>query len=157
MKNLTFGAVLSVGIISLTLSANGMAAQAVDTNLKVDCTEFNTTLQNAVTNPQTDIYTTVTELVSSCPDIADQVVETAVSLTQPSEHQKIMQFAANSNQISPADILLAAIAGGGDPTVLSEPTAGGNLAITPASAATAPPIIGGRNGGAPEPDAASGS
>ncbi len=157
MRNLTFRTALSVGIISFTLSANGMAAQVVDTNLKVDCTEFNTTLQNAVTNLQTDIYTTVTELVSSCPDIADQVVEAAVSLTGAAEHQKIMQSAANADQISPADILLAAIAGGGDPTVLSEPTAGGNLAITPVSAATAPPIIGGRNGGAPEPDAASGS
>ncbi len=156
MKKLTLGVALSISIASFSLSAKESATQA-DTNFKVDCAKFNTTLQDAVTNPQTDIYTTVTELVSSCPDISDQVVETAVSLTGAAEHQKIMQSAANVGQISPADILLAAIAGGGDPTLLSEPTAGGNLAITPASAATAPPIIGGRNGGAPEPDAASGS
>ena len=86
---------------------------------------------------------------------ADQVIETAVSLAQPTDHQQIMQSAADTGQISPTDALLAAIAGGGDPTLLSEPTAGGNLAIVPPSSATAPPVIGGRNGGAGVADSAS--
>ena len=79
--------------------------------------------------------------------MADQIVETAISLAAITQHQPIMQAAADTGALSPADVLLAAIAGGGDPATLSEPTAGGNLAIIPPSAAAAPALIGGQNGG----------
>ena len=111
----------------------------------------------------TDLLETVTLLATSCPTITDQIVEKAVSLSElpdetleAAEHQKIMQAAIDaiesvddSSSLAPDDILLAAIAGGGNVALLSAPTAGGlNLAITPASQATAPAVIGGRNGGA---------
>lgn len=155
MRKLALSIAFIFSIISFTLSANEGGIQKDKIDIDTDCAKFSETLKSAATEPQLDIYATVAALVSACSSIADQVVETAVSFAQANEHQQIMQSAADTGKMAPADILLAAIAGGGDPTTLSEPTAAGNLAITPSAPAATPPLIGGRNGGAPEPEAAS--
>ncbi len=140
MKKVVLGLALSFGITSMVSAEE--AAQVDGTN--VNCADFVAVLTDA---PAANLINTVTVLTTSCPAITDQVVETAISLAPATEHQQIMQIVADSGLLAPADVLLAAIAGGGDPATLSEPTAGGNLAIIPPSAATIPPVIGGRNGG----------
>lgn len=142
MKKVVLGFALSIGITSM-VSAVEQSAPTDVTN--INCTEFSSVLS---TTPATNLLNTVTLLAINCPTIADQIVETAISLSPSTEHQQIMQIVADSSLMPPADILLAAIAGGGDPALLSEPTAGGNLSIVPPSSATVPPVIGGRNGGA---------
>lgn len=149
MKKVVLGLALSFGITSM-VSAAEQVAPTDGTN--ADCVEFASVLTAAQT---TNLIETVTSLSASCPAIIDQIVETAVSLAPATDHQQIMQVAADSGLLAPADVLLAAIAGGGDPATLSEPTAGGNLNIVPPSAATAPNVIGGRNGGAGTAQAAS--
>lgn len=137
---------LSALALSFVLSSTVYAIEQANTNVNdINCTEFSGQLVDAVQNNA--LLESVSFLASNCTDLADQIVETAISLAPAIQHQEIMQVVANTGIISPTDILLAAIAGGGDPAVLSEPTAGGNLAIVPPSAASAPPIIGGRNGG----------
>ena len=136
--------------IALSLSFTGMLSAAEQTNAlatTLNCADFSTLLADAPLNQESIFNTNVSQLIVNCPTIADQIIETAVSLVQADSHQGLMQAAADTGLIAPADVLLAAIAGGGDPVTLSEPTAGGNLSITPVSAATAPPVIGGRNGG----------
>ncbi len=155
MRKLALSIAFIFSISSFALSANEGRIQKDKMAINTDCTKFSETLKNAATDPQLDIYATVAALVSACSSIADQVVEAAVSFAQADTHQQIMQSAADTGKMTPADILLAAIAGGGDPTLLSEPTAAGRLAITPSAPAATPPLIGGRNGGAPEPLAAS--
>ncbi len=141
MKKVVLGVALSFGITSIV-----SAAEAVPTNTaNINCDEFVSVLTSA---QPTDLISTVTLLTTSCSTITDQIVETAISVAPATDHQQIMQVVADSGLLAPADVLLAAIAGGGDPATLSEPTAGGNLAIVPPSAASAPPVIGGRNGGA---------
>ena len=147
MKKVVLGLALSFGIASMVSAAEDAA-----TSTNVDCTEFASVLTSAQT---TNLIDTVTLLTTSCPTITDQIVETAISLAPATDHQEIMQVVADSGLLSPTDVLLAAIAGGGDPATLSEPTAGGTLAITPTSPATTPSIIGGRNGGSGESDTAS--
>jgi hypothetical protein len=153
MKKVVLGLALSFGITSM-VSAAEQTASTDSTN--INCAEFSSILSSAQT---TNLLDTVTLLATNCPAITDQIVETAVSLSQipdetleAAEHQKIMQAVADAvaddGSLSPEDILLAALAGGGNAALLSEPTAGGNLTIVPASAAVAPAIIGGRNGGA---------
>lgn len=153
MKKVVLGLALSFGITSM-VSAAEQSASTDSTN--INCAEFSSILTAAQGE---NLLDTVTLLATNCSTITDQIVEQAVSLSQlpnealeAEEHQKIMQAAIDavddSGSLNPADILLAALAGGGNPALLSEPTAGGNLNITPPSAATAPPIIGGRNGGA---------
>ena len=150
MKKVVLGLALSFGITSM-VSAAEQSASTDSTN--INCAEFSSILTAAQGE---NLLDTVTLLATNCSTITDQIVEQAVSLSQlpnealeAEEHQKIMQAAVDgAGSLNPADILLAALAGGGNPALLSEPTAGGNLNITPPSAATAPPIIGGRNGGA---------
>lgn len=149
MKKVVLGLALSFGITSM-VSAVEQSALADSTN--ISCTEFSSILSTA---QATNLLETVSLLTTSCPTITDQVVETAISLAPATDHQQIMQVVADAGLLAPADILLAAIAGGGDPALLSEPTAGGNLNIVPPSSATAPPVIGGRNGGAGTAQAAS--
>ena len=138
--------------IALSLSFTGMVSSAEQTdtpvvNSNINCTDFSVILADAPLNQASAFNTSVVQLIVSCPAIADQIIETAVSLAQADNHQNLMQAAADTGVIAPTDVLLAAIAGGGDPATLSEPSAGGNLSIVPVSAATAPPVIGGRNGG----------
>lgn len=142
MKKVVLGLALSFGITSMVSAAE---QSAPINSANISCTEFSSILSAAQT---ANLLETVNLLTTSCPAITDQIVETAISLAPATEHQSIMQIAADSGLLAPADILLAAIAGGGDPALLSEPTAGGNLNIVPPSSATAPPVIGGRNGGA---------
>lgn len=144
MRKVVLGVVLSLSIASMTTLAQE-ASQASGNVTDTNCADFSVVLNSQVAN----ITTTVTQLLNftSCSTIADQVIEKAVSLTQTTDHQAILQAASDTGVISPTDALIAAIAGGGDPATLSEPTAGGGLTIVPASAATAPPVIGGRNGG----------
>jgi hypothetical protein len=140
MKRVVLGFALSFAI---TCSAS--AEDAVSTNIEEDnCANFSELLTSA---QDVNLPEVVSVLVANCPDFGDQIVEKAISLAPAEQHQEIMQVVADTGLMSPADILLAAIAGGGDVATLSEPTAGGNLAIVPPSSATAPPIIGGRNGG----------
>jgi len=147
MKKVVLGLALSFGITSMV-----SAAETAATSTNVDCTQFASALTSA---QATNLIDTVTLFTTSCPTITDQIVETAISLAPATDHQEIMQIVADSGLLSPTDILLAAIAGGGDPVTLSEPTAGGTLAITPASPATAPSLLGGRNGGSGESETAS--
>lgn len=136
--------------IALSLSITGMVSAVEQTNAPVtniNCTDFSSILAEAPLEQASAFNTNVAQLIVNCPAIADQIIEKAVSLVQADNHQILMQAAADTGIIAPADILLAAIAGGGDVATLSEPTAGGNLSIVPVSAATAPPVIGGRNGG----------
>ena len=149
MKKVVLGLALSFGITSMVSAAE---QSALTNSTSISCTEFSSILSTAQT---TNLLETVTLLTTSCPTITDQIVETAISIAPETEHQQIMQAVADSGLLAPADILLAAIAGGGDPALLSEPTAGGNLNIVPPSPATAPPVIGGRNGGAGTAQAAS--
>ena len=142
MKKVVLGFALSFGITSM-VSAVEQSAPTDATN--INCAEFSSVLSTA---SATNLLNTVTLLAINCPAIADQIVETAVSLAPSTDHQQIMQIVADSSLLAPADVLLAAIAGGGDPALLSEPTASGNLNIVPPSSATVPPVIGGRNGGA---------
>ena len=136
--------VLSVAL-SFTISSTVSAADTISTDLEdFNCADFSELLTSAQNVNFLDV---VSRLTIECPDFSDQIVESAISLAPSSQHQEIMQTVADTNLMSPTDILLAAIAGGGDVTLLSEPTAGGNLAIVPPSAAATPPIIGGRNGG----------
>jgi len=142
MKKVVLGLALSFGITSMVSAAEQVApTDGTNTN----CAEFASVLNSA---QATNLVESVTLLTTSCPTITDQIVETAISLAPATDHQEIMQIAADSGLLAPADVLLAAIAGGGDPATLSEPTAGGNLNIVPPSSAVAPNIIGGRNGGA---------
>lgn len=144
--------VLALGFASTSFAQeNSAAPSAADLN----CDDFSTVLSTEVTSGAENIASTLTELLTSCPAVADQIVETVISLTPAEQHQDLMQFAADTGLMQPADVLLAAIAGGGDPVTLSEPTAAGNLSIVAPSSATTPPIIGGRNGGSPEADTAS--
>ncbi|WP_448212777.1 hypothetical protein [Colwellia sp. MEBiC06753] len=147
MKKAILGIMLMLSATSLVSFAQESAAGSA--NQVVDCSAFNTEILRAAADGS-DVAATMTDYLLSCPTIADQIIEVAISATLPSEHQQLMQIAADTNLILPTDILLAAIAGGGDPATLSEPTAGGNSAIIPASAATVPPAIGGRNGGSGE-------
>ncbi len=138
--------------IALSLSFTGMVSAAEQTgtpaaNLNLNCADFSAVLADTPLTQTSVFNTNVAQLIENCPGIADQIIETAVSLVPADSHQDLMQAAADTGLIAPTDVLLAAIAGGGDPVTLSEPTAGGNLSITPVSAATAPPVIGGRNGG----------
>jgi len=144
MRKVVLGVALSLSIASMTTLAQD-ASQASGNVTEASCAGFNAVLANQIPT----MSTAVSQLLgfTSCSVIADQIVETAISLTQPAEHQQIMQDATNTGAIEPTDALIAAIAGGGDPATLSEPTAGGGSTIVPASAATAPPVIGGRNGG----------
>ena len=144
--------------IALSLSFTGMVSAAEQTNAPVtniNCTDFSTILTEAPLEQASTFNTNVAQLVVSCPTIADQIIEKAVSLAPAESHQILMQAAADTGVLAPTDVLLAAIAGGGNPATLSEPTAGGNLSIIPVSAATAPPVIGGRNGGTGESESAS--
>jgi hypothetical protein len=141
MKKVVLGAALSF-VISLSVSAEDAISSNGD---QVNCSNFSEVLTAAQND---NLMEAVNTLASNCPDFSDQIVETAISLTPTEQHQEIMQTVADTGLMLPSDILLAAIAGGGDVATLSEPTAGGNLAIVPPSSATAPPIIGGRNGGA---------
>ena len=143
MKKVVLGLALSFGITSMVSAAE----QAAPTDsADVNCTEFSSILS---ASQATNLLDTVTLLATNCSAITDQIVEEAVKLAPETDHQEIMQIAADSSELAPADILLAALAGGGNPVLLSEPTAGGStLAITPPSQATAPAVIGGRNGGA---------
>ncbi len=141
MKKVVLGLVLSLSFTSIVSAAE--QAETVNSE-NLNCDNFAELLASAEGSA---LLESVTLLTASCPNITDQIVETAISLAPATEHQQIMQVVADSGLLEPTDILLAAIAGGGDPAALSEPTAGGNLAITPASAASTPPIIGGRNGG----------
>lgn len=149
MKKVVLGLVLSFGITSMVSAAE---QSALTDGTSISCTEFSSILSTA---QAANLLETVTLLTTNCPTIIDQIVETAVSIAPTTDHQQIMQIVADTGLLAPADILLAAIAGGGDAGVLSEPTAGGNLNIVPPSAATAPAIIGGRNGGAAEAQVAS--
>ena len=135
---------LPVLFLGFTLSNAAFAQEQANAG-DVSCTDFSEQLVASFSN--NTLLESVSLLTSSCSDLADQIVEVAISLAPDTQHQEVMQVVANSGVMSPTDILLAAIAGGGDPATLSEPTAGGNLAIVPPSAANAPPIIGGRNGG----------
>ncbi|NQY62951.1 MAG: hypothetical protein HRT38_04345 [Alteromonadaceae bacterium] len=145
MRKVVLGVALSLSIASMTTLAEE-ASQAGANVTDANCADFSVILNNQVAN----ITTTVTQLLefTSCTAIADQIVETAISLAQPAEHQSILQAASDTGVINPTDALIAAIAGGGDVANLFEPTAAGSLALIPASAATAPPVLGGRNGGA---------
>ena len=151
MRKVVLGVALSLSVTSMTTLAEE-ASQAVNVT-DANCADFSVILANQIPT----MSTAVTQLLgfTSCSAIADQIIETAISLTQPTDHQQIMQDATDTGTIQPADALIAAIAGGGDPATLSEPTAGGGLNIVPASAATAPPVIGGRNGGTGVVNAAS--
>ncbi|GAA0810162.1 hypothetical protein GCM10009111_00630 [Colwellia asteriadis] len=140
MKNVVLGLSLSIALTSTAFAAESTVGQVTE----VDCANF-TELLTAAQN--TNLLDTVSVLTTSCPNFGDQIVEQAIGLAPAAQHQEIMQTVANTGVMLPGDILLAAIAGGGDVATLSEPTAGGNLAIVPPSGATAPPIIGGRNGG----------
>lgn len=144
MRKVVLGVALSLSIASMTTLAEE-ASKAGSNVTDANCADFSAVLNNQVAN----ITSTVTQLLgfTSCSIIADQVIETAISLTQTADHQAILQAASDTGVISPTDTLIAAIAGGGDPATLSEPTAGGGSTIVQASAATAPPVIGGRNGG----------
>jgi len=136
--------------LSLSVSSITLAAEQVDA-VDVNCADFSTLLSSANASLQAgSLLESVTLLTTNCPNFGDQIVETAISLAPATQHQEIMQLVADTGTMLPTDVLLAAIAGGGDPATLSEPTAGGNLAITPPSAATAPSLIGGRNGGSVE-------
>ncbi len=141
MKKVVLGLALSLSFTSIVSAAEQV--EAVNSE-NVNCDNFAELLSSADASA---LLESVTLLTTNCPNITDQIVETAISLAPATEHQQIMQVVADSGLLEPTDILLAAIAGGGDPAALSEPTAGGNLAITPVSAASTPPIIGGRNGG----------
>ncbi|MGL1955698.1 MAG: hypothetical protein OCD00_00045 [Colwellia sp.] len=152
MRKVVFGLVLSLGITSINVSAQE-ASLAVESD--IDCANFSSILAAETTKTPQNILGAVTQVISVCPTITDQVIELAISMVPATEHQELMQNVANTGLMQPADILLAAIAGGGNALELSEPTAGGNLSIVPVSAAAAPPVIGGRNGGAGEGDAAS--
>ncbi|MBU2895072.1 hypothetical protein KO495_17350 [Colwellia sp. D2M02] len=140
MKNVVLGLSLSIALTSTAFAVESTVGQVTE----VDCANF-TELLTAAQN--TNLLDTVSVLTTSCPNFGDQIVEQAIGLAPAAQHQEIMQTVANTGVMLPGDILLAAIAGGGDVATLSEPTAGGNLAIVPPSGATAPPIIGGRNGG----------
>jgi len=143
MKRVIFK--LTALAFSLTLSSAVFAVEQTSVTVNdVNCSDFSAQLELAQAD---SLLESVTLLTTNCPDLADQIVETAISLAPAVQHQDILQSAADSGSILPSDALLAAIAGGGDPAVLSEPTAGGNLAIIPPSAANAPAIIGGTNGG----------
>jgi hypothetical protein len=155
MKKVVLGLALSFGITSMVSAAEQTAPTD---SADINCAEFSSILTDA---QSTNLLETVTLLATSCQTITDQIVEKAVSLTpttddealDAAEHQKIMQAAADTiddaGSFTPADILIAALTGGGNPALLSEPTAGGStLAITPPSPATTPAVIGGRNGGA---------
>ena len=146
MRKVVLGVALSLSITSMASSAQ-QASTTIE-GLNATCADFTSVLANEASNQASTMLVTVAQLINNCPTVTDQIVEAAISLTQPTEHQDILQAAADTGVIAPADALLAAIAGGGDPATLSEPTAGGNLTIVPASAATAPPGIGGLNGGA---------
>jgi len=141
MKQVMFK--LATLAFSLTLSGAVFSAEQTDVS-DVNCTDSLAQLSTATVE---ELLESVTLLTTNCPDLADQIVETTISLTPAEQHQEIMQLAANTGVMLPTDVLLAAIAGGGDPATLSEPTAGGNLAIIPPSAAASPTLIGGRNGG----------
>lgn len=143
MKKAVLGFALTLGFTSIMSSAEEAGAAITDLN----CANFNSILAASPLNQASVFNTSVAQLIVSCPAIADQIIETAVSLVEANSHQDLMQAAADTGVIAPSDVLLAAIAGGGNPATLSEPTAGGNLSIVPVSAATAPPVIGGRNGG----------
>lgn len=143
MKRVIFK--ISALALSLTLSSAVFAAEQTNATVSdVNCTDFSAQLELVQAD---SLLESVSILTANCPDFADQIVETAIALAPAVQHQDILQVAADSGSILPSDALLAAIAGGGDPATLSEPTAGGNLAIVPPSAATAPAIIGGTNGG----------
>ncbi|WP_286263330.1 hypothetical protein [Thalassotalea atypica] len=140
-----------VVLTTLILGSTSMAAFAeqatTSSTASANCNDFAAVLANEVNSQSPDIATTLSNLLISCPTFGDQIIETMISLTPSDQHQNLMQFASETGVMQPADILIAAIAGGGDPATLSEPTAAGNLSIVPPSGATAPPIIGGRNGG----------
>jgi len=140
MRNFVLGVALSFTVICSS-SAENVVSTDID---EIQCANFSELLSAA---QNLDILDRVATLVEKCPDFGDQIVEESISLTSAEQHQEIMQIVADTGVMSPADILLSAIAGGGDIASLSEPTAAGNLAIVPPSSATAPPIIGGRNGG----------
>lgn len=142
MKHIVFG------LLSLAFSfSSTMLAAEQTTAVDVNCSDFSTLLASAQAG---SLLESVTLLTTNCPNFGDQIVETAISLAPAAQHQEIMQVVADTGTMLPTDVLLAAIAGGGDPATLSEPTAGGNLAIIPPSAAATPSLIGGRNGGSVE-------
>lgn len=142
MKKAVLGIALSLSFTAMVSAAE----QAGTTITNLNCTDYSAILADAPLD-QLSEFASVSQLIVSCPAIADQIIEAAVSLAPADSHQDLMQVAADTGVLLPTDVLLAAIAGGGNPATLSEPTAGGNLSITPVSAATAPPVIGGRNGG----------
>ncbi len=144
--------VLALGFASTSFAQENSAAPGA---ADVSCDDFSAVLSTEFTSGAANISSTLADLLTTCPAVADQIVETMISLAPAEQHQELMQFAADTGLMQPADILLAAIAGGGDPVTLSEPTAAGNLSIVPPSSATTPPIIGGRNGGTGEADTAS--
>ncbi|REL36568.1 hypothetical protein [Thalassotalea euphylliae] len=144
MKKAILGTTLFLGITSMAVVAQD-SAELTDATA-INCSDFTSPIVSAI-NEQVNLNEVLTTYLTSCSSVADQIIEVAINNSQPEQHQAIMQAAADTNLMQPADILLAAIAGGGDPATLSEPTAAGNSAIVPASAATAPPVIGGRNGG----------
>lgn len=139
--------VYATALVLTSFVSSAQDTQAISTASNIDCANFSSMLATEATSTAPNMASAVSQLVLSCPQTADRIVEVAVTLSQATDHQQIMQAVADTNTMPTADILLAAIAGGGDPVTLSEPTAGGNLSIIPASAATAPPVIGGRNGG----------
>jgi len=143
MKKVILGIALGLSLTNMVSAVEQADAPVADIN----CTNFNTILSETPSAQASVFNESVAQLIVSCPAIADQIIEKSVSLVPANNHQDLMQAAADTGLIAPTDVLLAAIAGGGNPATLSEPTAGGNLSIIPVSAATAPPLIGGRNGG----------
>ena len=67
----------------------------------------------------------------AAPDAYEQLIQQAV-LAAPDYAQDIVDAVAELNLLDPTDILVAAISGGADPALISEPTAAG--------IATAPPL-----------------
>jgi len=150
------GIVLGLAGLALSFGLSSTTFAEEQTNVAdINCSDFSALLSSAASSTPassqaSSLLESVTLLTTNCPNLGDQIVETAISLAPADQHQSIMQVVADTGTMLPIDVLLAAIAGGGDPATLSEPTAGGNLAIVPPSAATAPSLIGGRNGGSVE-------
>ena len=139
MKKVVLGLALSLAF-SYAASA---AEQTTSTEAELNCSNFAEILTQAAA---ADLLNSVSVLTANCADFSDQIIEQAIALAPVEQHQEIMQTAVDTGNISPADALLAALAGGGDIATLSEATAAGNLAIAPASATT-PGAIGGRTNG----------
>lgn len=167
MRKVVLGLALSLSFASMTTLAAEDAGQTGNHVTDTDCTGFNESLANQIPN----ITAEITRLLgfASCAEneTAMKIVQKAVELTitipaadAAPLHQAIMQATLDAN-IAPKDetdseldiadeILLAAIAGGGDILQLIAPSAG----IIP-GALTPPTILSGLNGGTGTGDSAS--